>query len=98
MTVIRYPKNIPFYLKPTAPVARLITAEWLPPRIQKEYGLKNSTLQHGVYKALVRYVKITYPLVPKRIRHHEHKKGMKDLKMSVERIEHTGTWVDTEKV
>ena len=85
--VDRYPKDIPFYLKPGVPVARLLTAQWLPPKVQQEYGLQNSVLQRGVYKALTRYVHITYPLVPKKIRHYEHKKGMKDLKAEVKHIE-----------
>jgi hypothetical protein len=65
--------------------------------LQTEYGLQNNKIQRGVYKALTSYVHITYPLIPKFIRHREHKKIMKDLKMTVQRIEDTGEWAEKGK-
>jgi uncharacterized protein (DUF2236 family) len=81
-------------MKPYSPVARLFTAQWLPERLQREYGLQNNKLQRGVYKALSGYVRLTYPLVPKKIRQRSHKVGMKDLREATKRIGATGTWAD----
>lgn len=56
--------------------------------------MHNNKFERGMYKALTGYVRLTYPLVPKRLRQREHKVGMKDLRTAVKRIQDTGTWAD----
>lgn len=87
---------MPIWFKPIAPIARLLTAQWLPERLSEEYGLTNNKLERGMYKALVAYVKVTYPLIPRSLRHKAHVTGLLDLRDAVWKIERTGTWVDIE--
>jgi uncharacterized protein (DUF2236 family) len=83
------------WFKPVGPISRLLTGQWLPPRLAKEYGLENNKLERGMYSALRTYVKVTYPLIPRSLRQRGHNVGLKDLRASVKRIDDTGTWVET---
>lgn len=87
-----WPKHIPLWLKPMGPTARLLTIQWLPERMQREYGLKTGGLRLPMYHFLVGYVALVYPRLPWKVRRFPSKMYMKDMRKAVKRVEETGTW------
>jgi uncharacterized protein (DUF2236 family) len=87
-----HPKKLPLWLKPQAPVARLLTIHWLPERLQTEYGLHTTPLNTAAYHFVVGYTALVYPHLPKSLKQLPSKMYMKDMKKAVKRIEETGTW------
>jgi uncharacterized protein (DUF2236 family) len=92
-----HPKKLPLWLRPSAPVARLLTIHWLPERFQREYDIKITPFNTAMYHFVVGYTSLVYPYLPKKLKQLPSKMYMKDLKKAVKRIEETGTWYD-EKV
>lgn len=92
---LMYPSKMPLWYYPTAPVARLLTTHWLPERFQREFNMKTTSLNTAMYHYVVGYIALTWPLMPKKLRHLPSKIYMKDMKQSVKRIEATGTWHGT---
>ncbi|KAI1871130.1 hypothetical protein JX265_006170 [Neoarthrinium moseri] len=87
-----HPKKLPLWLRPQAPIARLLTIHWLPERFQREYGLKTTPLNTAMYHFVVGYTALVYPHLPRSLRQLPSKLYMKDMKKAVQRIEETGTW------
>ncbi|ETS75114.1 hypothetical protein PFICI_13598 [Pestalotiopsis fici W106-1] len=87
-----HPKKLPLWLKPQAPVARLLTIHWMPERLQREYGLTVTPLNKAMYHFVVGYTALVYPHLPKSLKQLPSKMYMKDMKKAVKRIEETGTW------
>jgi uncharacterized protein (DUF2236 family) len=86
-----YPKHIPFWLKPMSPIARLLTTQWLPERLRREFGLKIMNFDRAMYHHIVGYVSIVYPHLPRRARTSLSRYYMKDLKKAVKEVQATGT-------
>lgn len=89
-----WPKAMPLWAKPNLPIARLMTIHWLPERFQKEFDLKVTPLNTGIYHFIAGNVAFWYPKLPKAVREYPSKYYVKDLKKAVQRIEETGTWYD----
>ena len=87
-----YPINLPFRFRLTSPLARLLTAHWLPERLAKEYGLQTTTLSWLQYQAAVNAIGVSYGWLPERARTVMHEEYMADLKRSVKAIEERGHW------
>jgi uncharacterized protein (DUF2236 family) len=87
-----WPKNMPLWLRPTLPVARLMSIHWLPERFQREYGLKTSPFRTGMFHIVVGYTSLVYPLVPRPLRELPYTMYMKDMKKAVKHIQDTGSW------
>lgn len=87
-----WPRKMPLWLRPSLPIARLITVMWLPERLQTEYRVSVTPLSLGVYHFIVASVALVYPALPKKLRTYPSKFYMKDMRKSVQRIEKTGTW------
>ncbi|KAL4736077.1 hypothetical protein BDV11DRAFT_173252 [Aspergillus similis] len=75
-----YNPKIPFYFKALMPTLRLVTAELLPERLRKEYGLKSSKGRKRLYKSTMAITKATYPFLPRAIRTYPVKFYMKDMR------------------
>ncbi|KAI4597222.1 hypothetical protein KJ359_004735 [Pestalotiopsis sp. 9143b] len=90
-----HPKKLPLWLKPQAPVARLLTIHWLPERFQREYGLSVTPLNKAMYHFIVGYTALVYPHLPRSLKQLPSKMYIKDMKKAVKRIEETGTWYKT---
>jgi uncharacterized protein (DUF2236 family) len=87
-----YPRNIPLWLRPMGPTARVLTINWLPERLRREYGFTNGRVRTGAYKAVVGYTKVVYPLVPRGLKALPSRLYMKDMSAAVKRVEETGSW------
>ena len=79
-------------LKPAVPIARLLTVHWMPERLQREYRMKITPLNTGMFLITAGYTAMVYPHLPKRLRQAPSKFYMKDMKDSVSKIEKTGDW------
>lgn len=87
-----YPKNMPLWFRPNAPVARLLTVYWLPERFRAEYGFKISPLRTALFHKVVAYTALVYPHLPHRWRTWPSRFYMRDMKKAVMRIEESGSW------
>jgi len=80
-----YNKNGPLYIRSALPIVRIMTAEWLPPRMRDAYGLKTSKPRRAVYKTFMAYAKVFYPLMPKLIREGPKRYYMRDMRKRMKR-------------
>jgi uncharacterized protein (DUF2236 family) len=87
-----YPKYIPIWLKPVSPTARLLTTQWLPERLCREYGLKITNFDRVMYHCVVGHVSMLYPHLPQKAKTSLSRYYMKDLKKAVRQVQTTGTW------
>jgi uncharacterized protein (DUF2236 family) len=87
-----HPKQIPIWLKPMSPTARLLTTQWLPERLCREYGLKISNFDRAMYHYIVGYISMIYPHLPRKARTSLSRYYMKDLKKAVKEVQTTGVW------
>ncbi|KAK8872527.1 hypothetical protein PGQ11_003041 [Apiospora arundinis] len=58
-------RQAPWYLRLFLPAVRVVTAEWLPPRIREEYGCKR---RRKTYRLMEMTVRATYPALPTKLR------------------------------
>jgi uncharacterized protein (DUF2236 family) len=87
-----YPKHIPIWLKPMGPTARLLTTQWLPERLCKEYGLNISNFDRAMYHHIVGCTSMVYPHLPRKVRTSLSRYYLKDLKKAVKEVETMGVW------
>lgn len=87
-----YPKNLPLWMTMISPFARLMTVNWLPDRLAKEYGLQPNLLERALYHNTVLTMRIMYPIIPMSLKQRQHRMYMADLKKAVGRIKGTGHW------
>ncbi|KAL4868011.1 hypothetical protein BDV12DRAFT_209459 [Aspergillus spectabilis] len=87
-----YPKNLPMSMAATLPVARLVTVNWLPERLAREYNLQPGLASQAAYVAFVAWVRAVYPVLPEAVRGRRHREYMEDLRRAVEKIQETGHW------
>lgn len=72
-----YNKAGPLWLRINLPVIRLVTAEWLPPRMREEYGLRTHKRR---YRLLVGVAQKIYPALPLVIRRYPVRYYLKDMR------------------
>jgi uncharacterized protein (DUF2236 family) len=72
-----YNKKTPLILKGGMPVLRLMTAEWLPPKLREAYGLKRKP---KLYKLILFGMQTFYPGLPSIIRTFPVKYYMRDMR------------------
>jgi len=65
---LMYSRAIPWYLRALLPANRLVTAGLLPERIRQQYGLAWGPRRERVFHGAMRVTRLTYPLIPRRIR------------------------------
>ncbi|TLS21610.1 uncharacterized protein PpBr36_09606 [Pyricularia pennisetigena] len=87
-----WPRHIPVWLWPVLPAGRLFTAQWLPERLQREYGLTPSPLGNALFHFTAGYTALIYPYLPMWVRQTPARFYMQDMKRSVEMIQRTGHW------
>jgi uncharacterized protein (DUF2236 family) len=73
-------KELPLWAKINMPALRLMTAEWLPPKMRDAYGLKTSKSRQRAYRVLLGVTKSVYPQLPMFIRTYPMKYYMKDMR------------------
>jgi len=70
-------KKTPFILKGGMPMIRVLTAEWLPPRLREAYGIKRKP---RTYKVVLTLLKAIYPSLPASIRTYPVKFYLRDMR------------------
>lgn len=76
-------RDAPWTLRMWMPGVRLVTAEWLPPRMRELYGLKTSRSRRAVYKVLEKVIRATYPPLPESWRTYPVKYYMSDMRKCI---------------
>ncbi|KAL1956886.1 hypothetical protein VTO42DRAFT_6734 [Malbranchea cinnamomea] len=90
---LMYPINIPWYLRPALPTARLLTAAWLPERIRVAYGFLPDPAKHRMLlKSTIAAISTAYRLTPVYVRSIPHRYYKKNMAKAVRRIQETGSW------
>lgn len=96
---LMYPVNMPWYLKPSLPSARLLTAAWLPERIRAAYGfLPDPAENRLLLKATIGTMYTAYCLTPAYIRMIPHRHYKEDMNKAVKRVQKTGTWANASRM
>jgi uncharacterized protein (DUF2236 family) len=70
--------------------ARLLTTQWLPERLCREYGLKISNFDRAMYHYIMGYISMVYPHLPRKARTSLSRYYMKDLKKAVKEVQTIG--------
>lgn len=79
-------KNAPWYMRMWMPSIRLVTTEWLPPRMRDEYGLKTSKSRRAAYKLLEKIVRAVYPPLPESWRTYPVKFYLDDMRKRIAKM------------
>ncbi|KAI9373480.1 hypothetical protein BJX61DRAFT_533143 [Aspergillus egyptiacus] len=87
-----WPRGLPAEMAWMMPLARILTVNWLPERLAREYELQPTLASRAAFVALVSWTRLTYPVLPAWVKGRRHQMYMEDLKVAVERIERTGHW------
>ena len=82
-----YNKAGPLWIRMGLPFIRLGTAEWLPPRMRAEYGLKTNKLRRGFYRFNMGLTRGIYPHLPMFIREAPLRYYLKDMRKRMKRME-----------
>ncbi|KAL3451583.1 hypothetical protein BJX65DRAFT_321401 [Aspergillus insuetus] len=89
---LMYPK-VPVMYKPALPLARLITASFLPERIRKKYGcLPDPNNRRGLLDATIGAITVSHMLAPPFVRNLPHYYYKRNMRKAVKRIRATGSW------
>ncbi|RAQ73038.1 hypothetical protein COH20_007455 [Aspergillus flavus] len=81
-------KQVPFVIRISMPLVRLMTADLLPDRIREEYGLKTSRSRRGMQKVVRGLTKVVYPATPSFIRTYPMRYYMKDMRKRMKKAQH----------
>ncbi|OCL13905.1 hypothetical protein AOQ84DRAFT_411037 [Glonium stellatum] len=81
-------KDSPLWIRLNLPLIRLLTAEWLAPRMRDAYGLKSTKSRRAVYKLTMAMMKTTYPIMPKFVRHFPLHYYLKDMRKRMRHMDH----------
>lgn len=82
-----YNKQAPIWIRSALPLARIMTAEWLPPRMRAAYGLKSTKAKRLVYRTSMGYAKAFYPHMPLFIREFPLRFYLKDMRKRMDALE-----------
>jgi uncharacterized protein (DUF2236 family) len=80
-----YNKAGPLWLRVNLPLLRVLTAEWLPPRMREEYGLTTHRRRYGFTLGIVKGV---YPVLPRFVRQYPLKYYLKDMRNRMRKAGH----------
>lgn len=81
-----YNKQGPLWIRVNLPLIRLLTAEWLPPRMRSEFGLKTSKPRRGVYRFYMGMGRVVYPHLPAFVREAPLRYYMKDMRKRMKKM------------
>ncbi|MGO4534566.1 oxygenase MpaB family protein [Leifsonia sp. 2MCAF36] len=81
---ILHPSGVPWWLRPTLPTLRLLTAGLLPESVRSEFRLPWSARRQRRFDRLLRCVTFVYPRLPSRLRHRPHDRYLAKLRRAVQ--------------
>jgi uncharacterized protein (DUF2236 family) len=81
-----YNKAGPFWITWNLPFIRMLTAEWLPPRMREEYNLKTSKRRRGLYRVSMAVTRSIYPHLPLYIREYPMRYYLKDMRKRMQKM------------
>lgn len=81
-------KKAPLWMRAPMPLLRVFTAYLLPPKLREAYGFKDTKSRRALNSAMVRSIKIAYPLTPKFVRTFPRNYYMKDMRKRLAKSSH----------
>lgn len=81
-----YNKAGPFWIRWNLPFIRVLTAEWLPPRMREEYNLKTNKRRRGLYQLSMGLTRSIYPHLPLYIREYPMRYYLKDMRKKMQKM------------
>jgi uncharacterized protein (DUF2236 family) len=75
-----YNKKGPLWIRSNLPFIRVLTAEWLPPRMRDAYGLKTNKPRRALYRFTMGAGRVVYPHLPLFVREAPLRYYMKDMR------------------
>ncbi|OGM49895.1 hypothetical protein ABOM_001521 [Aspergillus bombycis] len=81
-------KQVPFIIRISMPLVRLMTADLLPEGIREQYGLKTSSTRRGMQKVVRGVTKVVYPATPSFIRTYPMRYYLKDMRKRMKKAQH----------
>ncbi|KNG87592.1 hypothetical protein ANOM_005442 [Aspergillus nomiae NRRL 13137] len=81
-------KQVPFIIRVSMPLVRLMTADLLPEGIREGYGLKTSRTRRGMQKVVRGMTKVVYPATPSFIRTYPMRYYLKDMRKRMKKAQH----------
>lgn len=84
--------QLPFWMRVTSPLARVVTTNLLPKRLAKEYDLEPSLLSKLQFQFTTNTIGYSYPNLPLSLRRNLHDKAIDDLQRATTRIKKSGHW------
>lgn len=76
----------PLWIRVNLPLIRLLTAEWLPPRMRGEFGLKTSKPRRALFRFYMAMGRGVYPLLPLAVRQYPKTYYMKDMRKRMKKM------------
>jgi len=80
---ILYPKAVPWWFRPSAPLLRLVTAGLLPHSVRTQFHLPWNERRQRRFDRLFRWTRIVYPRLPLRLRHLPRDRYLAKLRRTV---------------
>ncbi|KAE8381651.1 hypothetical protein BDV26DRAFT_278646 [Aspergillus bertholletiae] len=81
-------KQVPFMIRISLPLVRLMTADLLPDSIREGYGLKTSSTRERMQKVIRGLTKAVYPATPTFIRTYPMRYYLKDMRKRMKKAQH----------
>jgi uncharacterized protein (DUF2236 family) len=81
-----YNKMGPLWLRVNLPLIRVLTAEFMPPRMRQEYGLKTSKPRRAIYRVTMGLGRTFYPMLPNSVRQIPLKYYLKDMRKRMAKV------------
>jgi uncharacterized protein (DUF2236 family) len=74
------------WIRVNLPLIRLMTAEWLPPRMRGEFGLKTNKPRRALFRFYMAMGRGVYPLIPLAIRQYPKTYYLKDMRKRMKKM------------
>jgi uncharacterized protein (DUF2236 family) len=85
-----YNRHGPLWIRVNLPLIRVLTAEWLPPRMRAEFGLKTSKPRRGIYKTTMGLGRVFVPMLPQFVRVWPKNYYLRDMRKRMKKMENQG--------
>ncbi|SEA57725.1 oxygenase MpaB family protein [Leifsonia sp. 21MFCrub1.1] len=86
---ILFPRRVPWWLRPTLPLVRLVTGGLLPGPVRQEFGIAWDDRRQRRFERAIRWTAAVYPRLPLRLRHLPRERYRAKLHRAV-RTDHVG--------
>lgn len=77
----------PLWVRANLPLIRVLSTEWLPPRMRTEYGLKSTKTKRAVYRMTMGVGRTVVPILPAYLREWPKNYYLKDMRKRMKKMQ-----------